>query len=122
MKNTKTKTPDMSAFLSRLKTECSDMKDSIDFYNDIQLDQKQRIAFVRYEDVALDIMSYGQKVYNFLGLDFNEKTRLSIKNATSAKIHGTKRNSYSTNRNKNYNQIVNPWRLDDILTVRKSLY
>ena len=76
-----------------------------------------KIVFVRYEDLALDMIKYGQKVYSFIGLNVTEELQKSLMELNQSKPSKVS-SSYTTNRNKNFNQIVNSWRLDKVLTVR----
>ena len=82
--------------------------------------KSSKIVFVRYEDLALDMIGYGRKIYKFIGMNVTEeleKSLLDLNQGQSGKVSS----SYTTSRNKNFNQIVNSWRLDKILTVRRLL-
>ena len=83
--------------------------------------KSSKIAFVRYEDLALDMIRYGKKIYSFIGMNMTEELEKSLLDLSQSKP-GKVSSSYTTNRNKNFNQIVNSWRLDKILTVRKLIF
>ena len=78
---------------------------------------EEKIIFLRYEDLALDFMTYGQKVYSFVGMNFTDQLQTAINESINNDTPDKKGNSYTTKRQKSFNQIANPWRLDKLLTV-----
>ena len=93
------------------------MQESVEFYKDLQETLSKKIIFLRYEDLALDFMKYGQKVYSFIGMNFTEQLQTAISESINDDNTDRRGSSYTTKRQKTLNQIANPWRLDKLLTV-----
>ena len=65
------------------------------------------------------MIEYGKRIYKFIDMDFTKQLQSVIHKSISDDhpADGAKGNSYTTKRKKSFDQIVNSWRLDKILTV-----
>ena len=74
----------IAAQLSRLAINC---RDGVTSFEDFQKYQwiRDKTMFVRYEDMAMDPFRYAEQIYDFLGLEFDEKTRENFIAATTHK-------------------------------------
>ena len=92
------------------------MQNSLNYYYDLEKDKKDKIQFLRYEDIARDPLSLGEKIHNFLQLEFTDEIRQLIKNAVAV-TDSKSDNQYTTRRKMGSNQILNSWRLDRLIGV-----
>jgi len=85
IKNSKHKgdNPDMGKFLARLKQECHDMQTSLNFYYELDDGKKEKIGFLRYEDIARDPLGLGSKIHQFLQIEFTDQVQQLIKDAVA---------------------------------------
>ena len=95
------------------------IKESVEFYEELESTLSDKVTFVRYEDLALDMMEYGKRIYKFIDMNFTKQLQSVIQQSINddQPVDGAKGNSYTTKRKKSFDQIVNSWRLDKTLTV-----
>ena len=92
------------------------MQNSLNYYYDLEKEKKDKIQFLRYEDIARDPLSLGEKIHNFLQLEFTDEIRQLIKSAVAV-TDSKSDNQYTTRRKMGSNQILNSWRLDRLIGV-----
>jgi len=105
----------MEKFLVRLEDECKNQIANYDYYRHKYDQLREKVLFVRYEDLALNQSLYIDAITKFTGTPLDSATRKKILKTTS-EIEDQKRNDfYTTSRQKNENQILNSWRLETVV-------